>query len=239
MIHFSRLEQFIISSTLAASLLASPLGVSAQTTASQIQGQVTETVTVNPRSQRQANAILTRLLERNSLNSVSIEKIEIEGSNVLNASTDGRGIYFSQPLWDVLQTEDQRAFVISHELAHITQHHIPQTVIRQVGLITLGQLLTQRFLSTDTQRNRILRMAQETGLSLVNLRFSRGTEYSADIEGLRLMRGAGYNPHAAIETLEILEARNPRSTPEFLQSHPLSKSRIEALVRQPTRSAMR
>ena len=72
----------------------------------------------------------------------------------------------------------------------------------------------------------------QAGLVLADLRFSRSNEYDADKAGLVLMRQAGFNPQGSLETLAILEKNNPSTQPGFLRSHPLSRQRIEALVRE-------
>jgi predicted Zn-dependent protease len=182
--------------------------------------------------QQQGDAILKRLLSSNGIDPLKAPPFRIEKEDSLNAATDGKAIMFTEKLWNTLTTTDQRAFVISHELAHIQRNHIPKTVGRQVGLSLLsravGSWLSR---SPATVTTALASKVTQAGLLLADLQFSRSNEYDADRAGLVLMRQAGFSPQGAIETLTILEKNNPSTQPGFLRSHPLSRQRMEALVR--------
>ena len=98
-----------------------------------------------------------------------------------------------------------------------------------------GELLHRfdGFKAGDGLGGAVLNQASNAALQLFNLRFSRQTELKADDRGLQILTQAGYRPMAAVETLQILQAAAPGSSmPEFLRSHPLSESRIQALAQQ-------
>jgi predicted Zn-dependent protease len=79
----------------------------------------------------------------------------------------------------------------------------------------------------------LLDLAADFGLDLYDKRSGRGYEYQADDLGIQLMRRAGYNPQAAISVFKILQsATSGRQLPEFLQDHPITESRIHALVQK-------
>lgn len=189
----------------------------------QIQGQLRVTPTPS-----QAEAILKRLLEANQIPKEAWPTLKIERSNTLNAATDGQNLLITDSLLEKLRTDDERAFVISHELAHILLSHISKTQLRRTGLSLLDF-----FLARKVGSNSLLATASRLGINLVDLKSSRGYEYQADDLGVQLMSKAGYNPQAAIQVFDILEANNPtRNAPGFLLSHPISRSRIEALVKK-------
>ena len=144
--------------------------------------------------------------------------------NVLNAWTDGKDVYMSQKLWDTLKTDDQKAFVISHELSHKALRHVEKTTARRFGLSALLRFFSRKHPTSA--------LVGSLGAKLMEQRFSRSAEYNADALGLEFLTNAGYDSHAAVEVLDILGAASPRSTPEFLSSHPMSRSRIEALMRK-------
>jgi predicted Zn-dependent protease len=143
--------------------------------------------------------------------------------DVLNAWTDGKDVYMSKKLWETLTTTDQRAFVIGHELSHKALHHVEKNTLRQVGFGSVLRLLSRNHPKTA--------LVSALGAKLLDQKFSRGDEYQADNLGLQMMGRAGYQPKAAVEVLDILMRESPNTTPEFLSSHPLSRSRIQALLK--------
>src|SRR5262249_17238410 len=146
-----------------------------------------------------------------------------------NAATDGQNLVITSALLERLTTDDERAFVISHELSHILLQHIGKTELRRVGLTLLDTYLVRRY----TTQGSLAQLASELGIGLVDKRSSRGYEYQADDLGVKLMAQAGYNPQAAIRVFDILKAATPgNQTPEFLQDHPITDSRIRALVQK-------
>ncbi|MEM0950511.1 MAG: M48 family metallopeptidase [Cyanobacteria bacterium P01_H01_bin.74] len=177
----------------------------------------------------QPEVILSSLMRANNIPSDEVKGIAVQNSNTLNAATDGQSIVITSGLLNNLRTADERAFVISHELSHILLNHIGKTQRRQVGLSLLNRYVLSRF----TNQSQILDLASQLGIGLVDKRSSRTLEYQADDLGVRLMRTAAYNPKAALRVFEILKAASPNNgTPEFLQSHPISDSRVRALVQK-------
>jgi predicted Zn-dependent protease len=189
----------------------------------QIQGHVQTSSTLNS-----PQAILDRLEAANQIPAEASPTLKIERSDTLNAATDGKNLIITDGLLNKLRTNDERAFVISHELAHILLSHIGKTQVRRTGLSLLNF-----FLSRKVGENSVIAMASRLGINLVDLKSSRGYEYQADDLGVQLMVKAGYNPQAAIQVFDILEANAPsRGQPGFLLSHPISRDRIEALVKK-------
>lgn len=176
----------------------------------------------------QASHILNKLLAANSVDPKRIKTIQVIEEDVWNAYTDGQSIYFTKPLWQALQTEDQRAFVLSHELSHILLGHIPKTTARRVALGAFAQFVLGKY----TQNKQALQQLESLTLSAIDMKFSRSMELGADERGVQLMSGAGYNTQGAIQAFEILESQSQGGPPEFLRSHPLSKSRINALSKK-------
>jgi Zn-dependent protease with chaperone function len=177
--------------------------------------------------------IIHHLLTSNGLSKDTVKSFELQNEDMLNAATDGSNVLFTQQLWNTLGKDDRRAFVLSHEIAHITLNHIPKTVGRRVGFGLLGRVLGGVIGgSSGGVTGAIANQAINAGLGLYDLKFSRGAEYDADEQGLVYLRNAGYDTHAAIETMDVLKAAGGGSTPEFLRSHPMEENRIDRLAAQ-------
>lgn len=173
--------------------------------------------------------ILDELKQANGIPADLAPRITVQQSNTLNAATNGQDIVITSALLNQLKTNDQRAFVISHELSHITLNHIARTQIRRVGLSLLDTLLLRRYINQGS----LGELAKNLGFTLYDKRSGRVYEYQADDVGIQLMNKAGYNPQGAIEVFKILEEATPGNrVPEFFQDHPITAARIEALVRK-------
>ncbi len=201
------------------------------TLAQVIFGNVSRQTSITSRidiQRQEAAAILRRLKQANKIPDQLVSSIGVQSSNTLNAYTDGKRIVVTSGMMQALQTDDQKAFVIGHELAHILADHVNKTRLRRTGLGVVDYLVRERMVSD----NPALGAINSVGLGLIDKHFSRNIEYQADELGIQLMQQAQYNPQAAVEVLNILQRQSRGLTPEFLQSHPLSTSRIQALSRK-------
>ncbi len=176
--------------------------------------------------QKQAEAIVMNLIAKNNLNPSLVQAVAVQESGDLNAFTDGKNIVVTTALWNQLKDEDERAFVLGHELSHICKRHLAKGRGRQVGWAVLRTGLSVLGAPGVAQ------VAAGYGSQLLDRRFSRGDEYQADDYGLQLMMGAGYNPQAALAVFDVLAAAGSNNGVEFLQTHPLSRSRITSLVKK-------
>lgn len=183
----------------------------------------------DPRQDVQLQNIMKELIYENDLD---IEPQVIEASGVLdsdqiNAYTDGKKVIMTDALWEALSTRDARAFVIGHELGHITQGHVTKGAFRNVGVNILGH-----FIGLFTG-NELGYQATRIGASLLNRKFDRNQEYEADDAGMRYIIGAGYDRNASLNVFKTLkEASAGGNRVEFLQTHPLPDSRIDRVIQK-------
>ncbi len=129
-----------------------------------------------------------------------------------------------------VETDDELAAVIGHEIAHVQLRHANQRmsaeIIRGAGAI-LAVLGTQN-MEKDTQ-NAVL-AAYGIGTQVgVMLPYSRSHESQADRIGLLISARSGYDPRAAISFWHKMSQANKKSVPEFLSTHPSSDTRIREL----------
>lgn len=152
-------------------------------------------------------------------------------SPVVNAfAVPGCYIYVTRGLVAAVTSEAELASVIGHEVGHIVGRHAQRqerrSVWRNLGVLAVGL----------TGSERLTRLAGQAA-QLFGLRYSRRQEYEADDLGIRYLREAGYDVHAAADMLAALgrheafmtrtEGRDAaRSIPEWTRSHPLTGNRI-------------
>ncbi len=129
-----------------------------------------------------------------------------------------------------VESDDELAAVVGHEIAHVQLKHSNQRMSAEVIRAAVG-VATAIGTSDmeDDDRNAIL-AAYGIGTQVgIMLPFSRNHETEADRVGLMIAARAGYDPRAAIRFWQKMGQANPRSMPEFLSTHPSSASRIEDL----------
>ncbi|MEX0326052.1 MAG: M48 family metallopeptidase [Puniceicoccaceae bacterium] len=129
-----------------------------------------------------------------------------------------------------VESDDELAAVIGHEIAHVQLQHANQRMsaelIRGVGAIA-AVVATDDMDSSD--RNMIL-AAYGIGSQVgVILPYSRHHEAQSDRLGLMIAARAGFDPRAAITFWEKMGQANPARMPEFLSTHPSSETRIREL----------
>ena len=103
----------------------------------------------------------------------------------------------------VVQSDDQLAAVIAHEVAHALAHHASERIARE----------------------------REMGSGLLSLAFDRRQESEADHIGLFLMTFAGYDPQQAVTFWQAMEAIHRRGArlPAILSNHPSDAQRERQL----------
>ncbi|TAM42728.1 MAG: peptidase M48 [Burkholderiaceae bacterium] len=132
----------------------------------------------------------------------------------------------------IIDSPDELASVLAHELSHVTQRHISRLMAQQsrmtplmIGAMILGVLAASK--SPD------LGGAMITGGQAAaiqgQLNFSRDMEREADRVGYGVMTQAGYAPQAFVTMFEKLQQAsrlNDDGSFPYLRTHPLTTQRI-------------
>ena len=134
--------------------------------------------------------------------------------------TPGGYIYVYTGLIKYLDTEDQLAGVLGHEIAHADRRHTTDNLTREYGI----QFLLQAALGKQSE-GAIVNIAR----SLTSLSYSRSAEREADQSSVVYLCGTGYEADAAAGFFEKLEQEGSSSPPEFLSTHPNPGNRIQAI----------
>lgn len=126
----------------------------------------------------------------------------------------------------VATTQDQLAAVIGHEIAHVMARHSNERASTQIAT-ALG---VNALVATTGNQNAQIAAALGAGAYYgIQLPFSRGQESEADIIGINYMAKAGFNPQASVKLWEKMDAEGGQRPPEFMLTHPSSKTRIQRL----------
>lgn len=139
-------------------------------------------------------------------------------------------------LFQITQTDAGLAAVVGHEIAHVTRDHAGARQKRTMGLAILGLGIDQIAKSQGASSNDRLKIGALYGAGAtvgVALPFSRSHELEADKLGAIFMAKANYDPNEAVKMWQRFADYNKRKSgttqPEFLRTHPLDATRINAL----------
>ena len=150
--------------------------------------------------------------------------------NNLNAfAVPGGYITLNSGLLMTTETESELASVIGHELAHLTQRHLPRLIARASDqkLPAMAAILASILIGGDAGIAGFT--ATNAALASNQLTYSREFEREADAIGIRLLALANFDPKAMAQFLTKMEhftLHESRQIPAFLKTHPLSHSRV-------------
>ncbi len=129
-------------------------------------------------------------------------------------------------------SESELAAVVSHEIAHVTQHHISRMLQKQSNnkLATNAALIAGILASgKNPQAGQAIISTTIATLAHKQLTFNREAEAEADRVGIRILSRAGFNPMGMptfLNKLEQFTDSQQASTYEYLRSHPLTLKRV-------------
>lgn len=160
----------------------------------------------------------------------------IPNRSLINAfSLPGGHVFVGEGLLDLMNSEDQLAFILGHELEHIDHYHCAERVqiearFRKLNLGIIGELV-------------------QIPLEVWEAGYSKDEELEADREGLRLAVIGGYSPYGAVNLFQkfndlhaeyVIHAKSPeqelsqlavQSLEGYFRSHPATSDRIAQVER--------
>lgn len=150
----------------------------------------------------------------------------VEGMKEYNAfAAPGGFVFIGRSYYDKLN-DDEAAFVIGHEMAHVDLNHVEKQISRDrranVGRLLINILTDSSAVST----------AADLGATAYVTHYSRVLERDADFAGYRHAQQAGYDARAAVTALSKL-GKEPKLHPWIVNiyaTHPVLSSREDQLA---------
>jgi len=153
----------------------------------------------------------------------------VEDNNLNAFAVPGGYITFNTGLLMATDDESELASVVAHEIAHLTQRHLPRLIARanENKLPTIAAIIGSILIGGQ---------AGLAGITLTSatvasnqLAFTRDFEREADSIGIKLLAASGHDPRgmpAFFGKLEKYNRHDNTQIPEFLRTHPLTFSRL-------------
>lgn len=177
----------------------------------------------NHPQQARLNTILNTLTLYVEHSGITYNVYVLDDSETINAfSLAGGNIYLTDKLVNWVQSDDEMAFVIAHEMAHIDAGHS----IRKVKKHKISKTL----------------LGDDYGSLMANVQIFLSTplgqtyEYQADKIGIDMVRKAGFSPSGSLDFFNRMAAEEGVSNSEsvddldkMMRSHPYSIDRHDCL----------
>ena len=116
------------------------------------------------------------------------------------------------------RNEDELAFIIAHEMAHVVKGHAFDRMIADHSMQVISKWLRVGGL--------LQAAAKQATLKFLKTQYSRDNEHEADDFGIRLTMAAGYDPKGAVRIFERLKVLGESEIPEYFSTHPSFDSRL-------------
>ena len=154
-------------------------------------------------------------------------------SPIINAmALPGGYVYVTRGMLSHLNSEDQLAAVLAHEIGHVAARHAARQAWQQQigqGLLLGGAILGQGVLGLPAQD--ILNLGGMAA-QLLFLRYSREDELEADKLSIEYSSLAGYDAREVIsffQSLTRIQEKERQGMPNFLSTHPDPGDRIQRI----------
>jgi len=182
------------------------------------------------------NSVTSFFLKKDNLDpteNFEWEYILVNNKKIKNAwCMPGGKIAVYTGILDVAENNDGLATIMGHEIAHAVAKHSVERM-SQAMAVNVGTQVADIFLGGAIQRTRNT-VGRATGMDIFQLGvmnpFGRKQETEADYLGLIFASLSGFNIKESIKLWERMSKANKgKEPPQFLSTHPSSKSRIENL----------
>lgn len=178
------------------------------------------------------NQLGYRLIEFSNEPSLNFEFFALNDYNVNAFALPGGFIGVNAGLLLTTENESELASVLSHEIAHVTQHHLARMVAAQKGdsMASMAAIAVAILAARSNPQAAQATMAGVQARAMQKqLDFTRGFEQEADRLGLEILQKANFNTHAMPDFLDKLQRATrlvDGNAPNYLRTHPVTSDRI-------------
>lgn len=156
--------------------------------------------------------------------------------DVYNAfATPAGHIFFNSGLFAALESEEELAGIVGHEIAHVVCRHISDRIesSKKINMATLAGMVAGVLLGVSGvgggEAASALSMGSLAAGQSASLAYSRQNETQADQLGLEYLTDAGYSGEGLLTSLKKIRSKQwygSEQIPTYLNTHPASEARM-------------
>lgn len=184
--------------------------------------------------------LVYHLASNSQLTDRRIDLVILQAPSLNAFAAPGGIVGVNHGLFFYAETEHEISAILAHELAHLSQRHFARQVdsSKKANLASMAGLLAGLILMSTSGSD--AGMAAITGAQAYGrnqlLKYSRDREKEADRIGIYTLAEADMDPRAMAYMFERLQRASRYNSgeriPEFLRTHPVSRSRISDAYNQ-------
>lgn len=182
----------------------------------------------NPEQQARLDSIGQRLASTSSRQDIKFS-FKMLDTDMINAmALPGGNVYATRALMQKFPDDDQLAFVLGHEIAHVEQRHS----VDKMGETILRKLMT---LPLSFRQWNISKFVLNAGDDIIGNRYTQIKETEADRIGQEHIARMGIDPNKAADAMKhLMEVSGskhdvPVRIEQIFSDHPPSQQRIDRL----------
>ncbi|MEO7478296.1 MAG: M48 family metalloprotease [Lysobacteraceae bacterium] len=156
-------------------------------------------------------------------------------TNEINAfAAPGGYVFMTRGLYEVLQSDDEVAAVLGHEINHVVARDHYNVIHKQALASVAGGALWNRFgahAAGNALTQQLTDYFAKQGATIFLTTFDKSVEYRSDAASQIYIARAGYNPMAMYAVLQKLAAVSGSSgrLADLYKTHPSATDRLDAL----------
>ncbi|MFQ3550002.1 MAG: M48 family metalloprotease [Armatimonadota bacterium] len=151
---------------------------------------------------------------------------KVLNSKEINAfAAPGGPVLITKALAQKLDTDDELAFVLAHEVGHIEAQHGRKAINEALIASGIASILLR-------DANESARLGVDIIYTLHSRGYSRRNEFEADRYGVDFMIKSGYNPEGAIIALAKLGLDRVSGVSKYFSTHPDTPDRIDRVAKR-------
>jgi len=143
-------------------------------------------------------------------------------------------IFIHSGLLSAMESENELAGILGHEIAHVVNRHISKRIERskKIDLATMAGMVAGIFIGAatgDGAAAQTLAFGAAAAGQTASLAYSREDEAQSDQLGLQYIQRAGYDPKGLITILKKIRSKqwfSSKQIPTYMMTHPALEERI-------------
>lgn len=178
------------------------------------------------------NQLGYRLVENSAEPGLGFEFFSLDDYNINAFAMPGGFIGVNSGLLLTVQSESELAAVLSHEIAHVTQHHTARMVAgaQNDSLASMAALAVAILAArSNSQASQAAIASMQARAIQKQLDYTRTHEQEADRIGFEILHKSDFNTHAMPEFLDRLQKATrllEGNMPGYLRTHPITSERV-------------
>jgi predicted Zn-dependent protease len=203
---------------------ALPISIDEQIGKTAIQSMINDRLPRDHKATQLVQQIVDRLKPHAKFSEMDFQVYVVHNSEVNAFALPGGQMVVYTGLIENVESSEQLAGVLAHEMAHATLRHGLQQISQSIGVIAAIQLLVGDV-------GGLLAVGSQIAQQSVMTSYSRTAETEADIEGARMLHAAKIDPKAMATFFAKLkhEHGDIPGAISWLSTHPQHEDRIESI----------